>query len=134
MGRRSEVGGPKSGRILMAIGSFRDLIAWQRAIDLAEDIYHATCDWPSDERFGLTSQIRRAAVSVMANIAEGQGRTGSREFLHHLSIADGSLSEVEAHLLFAHRLRFIDEATLDRLLQHLEKTRSPLRGLIQRLR
>ena len=128
-GRRSEVGG-----ILMAIGSFRDLVAWQRAIDLAEAIYHVTCDWPSEERFGLTSQIRRAAVSVMANIAEGQGRTGSREFLHHLSIADGSLSEVEAHLLFAHRLRFIDEATLDRVLQLLEKTRSPLRGLIQRLR
>jgi four helix bundle protein len=118
----------------MAIGSFRDLVAWQRAIDLAEAIYHVTRDWPSEERFGLTSQIRRAAVSVMANIAEGQGRTGSQEFLHHLSIADGSLAEVEAHLLFAHRLRFIDEATLDRLLQHLEKTRSPLRGLIQRLR
>jgi four helix bundle protein len=118
----------------MAVGSFRDLVAWQRAIDLAEAIYHATCDWPSEERFGLTSQIRRAAVSVMANIAEGQGRTGSREFLHHLSIADGSLSEVEAHLLFAHRLRFIDKATLDRLLQHLETTRRPLRGLIQRLR
>jgi four helix bundle protein len=118
----------------MAIGSFRDLVAWQRAIGLAEAIYHVTCAWPSEERFGLTSQIRRAAVSVMANIAEGQGRTGSREFLHHLSIADGSLSEVEAHLLFAHRLRFIDEATLDRVLQFLEKTRSPLRGLIQRLR
>jgi four helix bundle protein len=118
----------------MTVRSFRDLIAWQRAIDLVEGIYVATQDWPSDERFGLTSQIRRAAVSVMANIAEGQGRTGSREFLHHLSIADGSLSEVEAHLLFAHRLRFIDEATLDRLLQHLERTRSPLRGRIPRLR
>jgi four helix bundle protein len=118
----------------MTIQSFRDLVAWQRAIDLAESIYHATYDWPADERFGLTSQIRRAAVSVMANIAEGQGRTGPREFLHHLSIADGSLSEVEAHLIFAHRLQFIDEATLDRLLQHLEQTRGPLRGLIQRLR
>jgi four helix bundle protein len=128
-GRKSEVGGGvMNGR------SFRDLVAWQRAIDLAEEIYLATNNWPSDERFGLTSQVRRAAVSVMANIAEGQGRTGSREFLHHLSIADGSLSEVEAHLLFAHRLRFIDAATLGGLLQHLEKTRRPLRGLIQRLR
>ena len=101
----------------MAVQSFRDLIAWQRAMDLAESIYDATRDWPPEEQFGLTSQVRRAAVSVMANIAEGQGRTGPREFLHHLSIADGSLSEVEAHLLFAHRLRFIDEATLDSLLQ-----------------
>ena len=118
----------------MAVQSFRDLIAWQRAMDLAESIYDATRNWPPEEQFGLTSQVRRAAVSVMANIAEGQGRTGPREFLHHLSIADGSLSEVEAHLLFAHRLRFINEATLDSLLQHLEKTRSPLRGLIRRLR
>jgi len=118
----------------MTTQSFRDPIAWQRAIDVTEGIYHATYDWPADERFGLTSQIRRSAVSVVANIAEGQGRTGSREFLHHLSIADGPLSDVEAHLLFAHRLHFIDEATFDRLLRHLEKTRGPLRGLIQRLR
>jgi four helix bundle protein len=69
----------------------------------------------------------------MANI-EGQARTGSREFLHRLSIADGSLSEVEAHLLFAERLRFIDATTLDCLLEHLEQSRSPLRGLIRRLR
>jgi four helix bundle protein len=132
--RKGRVGGRKYGGCVMAIQSFRDLVAWQRAIDLAEGIYHVTYDWPAEERFGLTSQIRRAAVSVMANIAEGQGRTGSGEFLHHLSIADGSLSEVEAHLLFAHRLRFIDEATLDGLLQNLQRTRSPLRGLIQRLR
>jgi len=118
----------------MTVQSFRDLVSWQRAMDLAEGIYNATCDWPPEERFGLTAQIRRAAVSVMANIAEGQGRTGPREFLHHLSIADGSLSEVEAHLLFAHRLRFIDQATLDSLLQQLETTRSPRSGLIRRLR
>jgi four helix bundle protein len=118
----------------MTIQSFRDLVAWQRAMDLEVGIYAATRSWPVEEQFGLTAQVRRAAVSVMANIAEGQGRTGPREFLHHLSIADGSLSEVEAHLLFAHRLRFIEEATLDSLLQRLNKTGSPLRGLIRRLR
>jgi four helix bundle protein len=70
----------------------------------------------------------------MANIAEGQGRTSSREFLHHLSIADGSLSEVEAHLLFAHRLQFIDDATPHQLEQQIEEVRNLLRGLIRRLR
>src|SRR5687768_6693386 len=109
----------------MTIQSFRDLVAWQRAMDLGEGIYAATRSWPLEEQFGLTAQVRRAAVSVMANIAEGQGRTGPREFLHHLSIADGSPSEVEAHLLFAHRLRFIDDAALDNLLQLLTETRSP---------
>jgi four helix bundle protein len=95
----------------MTISGFRDLVAWQRAMDLAEGVYHASATWPREEVFGLTAQARKAAVSVMANIAEGQGRTGPREFMHHLSIADGSLSEVEAHLLFAHRLRFLDDTT-----------------------
>jgi four helix bundle protein len=118
----------------MTIRSFRDLVAWQRAMDLSEEVYFATKTWPADELFGLTAQIKRAAVSVMANIAEGQGRSGPRELLHHLSIADGSLSEVEAHLLFAHRLRFVDDGTLDRLSQQIEETRRPLRGLIRQLR
>ena len=70
----------------------------------------------------------------MANIAEGNGRSGAREFRHHLSIADGSLSEVEAHLLFAHRLRFLDDAALDRLMHQIEETRRLIRGLIRSLR
>jgi four helix bundle protein len=118
----------------MTIRSFRDIVAWQRAIDLAEDVYLATKTWPADERFGLTAQVKRATVSVMANIAEGHGRSGPREFHHHCSLADGSLSEVEAHLLFAHRLRFIDDAKLGQLTQRIEETRRPLRGLIRQLR
>jgi four helix bundle protein len=118
----------------VTIRSFRDLLAWQRAMDLAEGVYVATRAWPSDEVYGMTAQVRRAAVSVMANIAEGKGRSGSREFLHHLSIADGSLSEVEALLLFAHRLSYVDEATLDRLQRQLDETRNLLRGLIRSLR
>jgi four helix bundle protein len=118
----------------MKISSFREIIAWQRAMDLAESIYTATKTWPADELFGLTAQIKRAAVSVMANIAEGHGRSGPREFHHHCSMADGSLSEVEAHLLFAHRLRFIDDALLYQLTQQIEATRRPLRGLIRQLR
>ena len=118
----------------VTIRSFRDLLAWQRAMDLAEGIYVATRDWPREELYLLTAQTRRAAISVMANIAEGKGRSGSREFLHDLSIADGSLAEVEAHLLFAHRLGFIDDPTLDRLTHQLEETRSLIRGLIRSLR
>ena len=118
----------------MTIRSFRDIVAWQRATNLAEEVYLATKTWPADERFGLTSQVRRAAVSVMANIAEGHGRSGSREFHHHCSIADGSLSEVEAHPILAHRLGFVDNATIDRLTFQIEETRRPLPGLIRQLR
>jgi four helix bundle protein len=118
----------------LSVRSFRDLFAWQRSVDLAEGVYQATRTWPREELYGLTGQVRRAAISVMANIAEGQGRTGSREFLHHLSIADGSLSEAEALLIFAHRLHFLDDASLNDLLNRLNEVRTPLRGLIQRLR
>ncbi len=97
--------------------SFRDLVAWQRAMDLVEMVYEVSRRWPSEETFGLTAQARRAVVSIVANIAEGQGRSGPREFRHHLSLADGSLSEVEALLLVASRLRYIDVSTLDRAIR-----------------
>ena len=118
----------------MTVRGFRDLFAWQRAIDLAEDVYEATRTWPREEAYGLTAQVRRAAASVMANIAEGKGRSGSREFLHHLSIADGSLSAVEADLLLARRLGFLDEVALEALVHQIEETRSLVRGLIRSLR
>ena len=73
----------------MAIQSVRDLIVWQKAMDLRVAVYEATRSWPREEALGLTAQARRAAVSVPANIDEGHGRTGAREFLHHLSIAHG---------------------------------------------
>jgi four helix bundle protein len=111
----------------MAIESFQDIVAWQRAIDLADAIYDATKSWPADERFGLTMQTRRAAVSVMAIIAEGHGRSGAREFHHHCSIADGSLSEVEALLTFAHRRGFIAAPTMNHLTQQIAETRRQLR-------
>jgi four helix bundle protein len=79
----------------MTIRNFRDLLAWQRAMDLVVELYRVTGLMPPDERFGLTAQMRRAAVSVASNIAEGQGRRTDGEFLNHLSMAHGSLRELE---------------------------------------
>ncbi len=117
----------------MAIQTFRDLVAWQRGMDLVATVYQVSNGWPAEEMFGLTSQVRRAAVSIVANIAEGQGRSGPREFLHHLSIADGSLSEVEALMLVAARLGYAAEQTVDQVVELIVSVRRPLRGLIQRL-
>jgi four helix bundle protein len=114
--------------------SFRDLIAWQKAMDLVDEIYSVTKLWPREEMFGLTAQIRRAAISVTSNIAEGQGRSGSREFLHHLSMAHGSLSEVENLLVVAQRQGYLDEPAVNLLFDRVEEARRLLRGLIRKLR
>jgi four helix bundle protein len=90
----------------MGVQSYRDLVAWQKAMDMVEAVYRATQTWPKDEVYGLTTQARRAAVSVPANIAEGQGRRGAAEMVHHLSMAGGSLHELETHLLIALRLGY----------------------------
>jgi four helix bundle protein len=83
------------------VSRYRDRIVWQKARELVSAVYRETAAWPSDERYGLTSQVRRAAVSVPANIAEGYGRVGSRELKHHCSIAHGSLCELETLLYLA---------------------------------
>jgi four helix bundle protein len=80
-----------------------------KAIDFCLDIYKLTGSFPSDEKFGLTSQLRRAGVSVPSNIAEGSGRNSDKEFIHFLSIATGSSYEVETQLIIAHRLGYIKE-------------------------
>ena len=92
--------------------NYRDLIAWQKAMDLVEMVYHATKGFPKEEVYGLTSQVQRAAVSIPSNIAEGQGRTSNREFQNFLSIAHGSVREVETQILIARRLHYLanDEA------------------------
>jgi four helix bundle protein len=102
-------------------------------MDLVEMVYRVTRGWPADELYGLTNQVRRAAVSVPANIAEGQGRIGSKAFGQHLSIAYGSLCEVETHLTIAHRLGFIGEETLEQLLTQATEVARPLRGLMRSL-
>lgn len=111
----------------------RELIAWQKAMDLAEAVLKTTERW-SPRAFRLTDQLERAVISVPANIAEGHGRTGPREFAHHLSIAHGSLTEVETHLLLAHRMGYIDAVTLAPLLALVEEVGRLLGGLLARLR
>jgi four helix bundle protein len=85
---------------------YKDLIVWQKAMLLAKNIYQLTAGFPSDERFGLVSQMRRAAISVPSNIAEGQARHGTREFLQFLSHASGSLAELETQLLLSVDMKY----------------------------
>jgi four helix bundle protein len=92
----------------MGVRNYTDLIAWQKSMDLVVEVYKATRGFPKDEQYGLTSQLRRAVVSVPSNIAEGQGRWSEREFVHSLSIAHGSLREAETQLLIAERLGYVD--------------------------
>ena len=91
----------------MALKHYRELIGWQLAMDLAEEVYAATRDFPREEQFGLTNQVRRAAVSVPSNIAEGQGRGTTRNFIHFLNMACGSLQEVETQILLSERLKHL---------------------------
>ena len=97
----------------MALQSYRDLEVWQRGIDLVELIYKLSAGFPIDERYGLTSQIRRAAVSIPSNIAEGYGRFHRGDYLRFLSIARGSLAEVETQLIVAGRLKFASREDLN---------------------
>ena len=89
--------------------------------------------WPKEEIYGLTNQVRRAAVSVPANIAEGQGRRSSRDFIRFLSIATGSLHEVETHLLIAERLHYLDQQSLTSLLKLSAETGRIINGLLRSL-
>jgi four helix bundle protein len=117
----------------MSIRSYRDLEVWQKAMDLVVDCYNVTGQFPRTEIYGLVSQLQRAIVSVPANIAEGHGRSHTREYLNHLSIAYGSLMEAETHLQIAARLRYIDDMSLDALLKKSAGIGRMLNGLIQSL-
>ena len=91
----------------MALKSYRELDVWKAAVDLVESVYMVCRVWPDFERFGLISQAQRAAVSVPANIAEGYGRSHRGDYLRHLSIARGSLAELDTHMVIAHRLGYM---------------------------
>ena len=111
---------------------YRDLVAWQKAMDLVERIYVATADFPREERYGLTSQVRRAAVSVPSNIAEGQGRrTSDDEFVRFLQIAMGSLAELQTQLELAGRLHFLDKQRATALRSSSDEVGRLLSGLVK---
>src|SRR5258705_12882143 len=91
----------------MKVKNYRELIVWQKAMDLVVEVYTISRTFPREEIYGLTSQLRRAAVSTPSNIAEGQGRRTTADFVRHLSIAYGSLRELETQTLIAARLRYL---------------------------
>jgi four helix bundle protein len=113
----------------MAAKTYQDLIAWQRAMNMVEGIYRATRNFPRDEMYGLTSQIRRAAVSIPSNIAEGQGRGVGNDFGRFLRVAQGSLQEMETQLLLALRLQYLSKEDASPLLALTDEGGRLLRGL-----
>lgn len=115
------------------IKSYQDLKVWQKAMDLVVLCYEITKEFPKNELYGLTGQLQRAAVSVPANIAEGHSRQHRKEYLQHLAIARGSLSELETHLLIAERLEYIDKEKLNATLKTTNEIGRMLNGLRQSL-
>ena len=118
----------------MAVQSYRDLIVWQRAMDLVLAVFEVTRAFPREEAFGLTSQLRRACVSVPSNIAEGQGRHSPKEFVRFLEIAHGSLQEVETQVMIAHRLHYVDDTREQLLLTQCAEVARLLHGLTHSIR
>jgi len=116
------------------MNTHRDLEAWVLAMDWAEAAYRLTDAWPKDERFGLTSQLRRAAVSIPANIAEGAGRRTTGEFLQFLGISRGSLAEAETLLRLSERLGYTHPSVCHERLAELDRIGRMLSGLAARLK
>jgi four helix bundle protein len=114
--------------------SYKDLIAWRKAMELVTMIYDATEEFPSHEQFGLVSQLRRAAVSVPGDIAEGKAHYSSRDFLRFLRHARGSLAEIETQVLIAKQRRYLPDATVTNLIPLLDELGRILSGLINSLR
>ena len=113
---------------------YRELKVWQKSMDLVEESYRLTAAFPRNELYGLTSQLRRAAVSVAANIAEGHGREHLGDYLRSLSIANGSLMELETHLLIGRRMSYISAEEEQGFLQRAAEVGRMLAGLVRALK
>jgi four helix bundle protein len=116
------------------MGNFRRLLVWQQARVLTNLAYRVTGSFPDSERFGLSAQIRRAAVSIMANIAEGCGRNGRGELVRFLSIASGSATELECHFIVADDQGYLNKDAALKLQQRVGRIQRMLAGLMRRLR
>jgi four helix bundle protein len=112
-----------------AMSSYRDLVAWKKGMRLALDVYRATKSFPREELYGLTSQLRRAAVSIPSNIAEGQARFSHKEFHHFLGNAKGSLAEIDTQILLAQELQLLAEDDARGLLHQTDELGRILSGL-----
>jgi four helix bundle protein len=115
------------------VESYRDLKVWQRGIDITEQVYQVSNRFPAEEKYGLTSQVRRAAVSVPSNIAEGWGRGSKKQYVRFLRIARCSVHEVETQIIIARRLRFTSKPARDEILRETEAESKMLLSLIRSL-
>ena len=113
---------------------FKDLLVWQRAMDLAVEANRLSQPWPKSELYGLTAQLKRSALSVPANIAEGHGREHLGDYLHHLSIASGSLMELETELLLAQRLGYLAAEDAEGVFKRVQEVGRMLAGLSRKLK
>src|SRR5438270_4523611 len=127
MERAMSMGEEKKG------GGYRDLIVWQKAVALVKRVYQVTSAFPSDERFGLISQMRRAAVSIPSNIAEGQARHTTGEFIQFISHAEGSVAELNTQLILAIELGFCSNEPAAPTAELMEHLRRMLNGLRRKL-
>lgn len=115
----------------MSWSHYKDLIVWQKSMDLVEEVYRLLKDLPVEERFALTDQMRRAVISIPSNIAEGHGRQTEKEFKQFLSISKGSASEIETQLLICERLGYLTESQIAKALSLCQEIRKMLMKLIQ---
>lgn len=118
---------------MVTIKNYRDLIAWQKAMEFVTAVYQTTAQFPREEIYGLTSQLRRAAVSIPSNIAEGHGRNSTRDFIKFLSIAYGSLNETQTQLMIGKNLGYLTKPPCDQLLEHSYELARLINGLSRSL-
>ncbi len=112
---------------------YKNLKVWQKVMDMTESIYMISKGFPQEELFGLTNQIRRSAVSVASNIAEGAGRNSNPDFIRFLNIANGSINEMETQLIISKRLQYIDDAQFDGLCSTIHEVQKINFALTQKL-
>ena len=115
------------------VAGYQDLLVWQRSMDLVERVYRLTASFPRSEQWELTSQMRRAVISVPSNIAEGYGRQATGEYRHHLSIGRGSLLELETQVLLSKRLKYLQPSDADSVITEIEQISKMLATLISKL-